>query len=123
MEHENAPERIDAIGQRVQATWQEIGRRHGLSIRPAGLPSLATFDIAGFDTPTVKTFITHEMLKRGFIAGTALYASIAHTDDVLDHYFEEFDEVIRMVAEANSSAELARRLPDGTCQSGFQRLA
>lgn len=123
MELEDAPQRIDAIGQRVQTGWVELGVRHGLTIRPAGLPSLATFDIAGFDTLVVKTFITQEMLKRGFIAGTALYSSIAHTDDILDRYFEELDQVIASIARAGSDTELARALPDGTCQSGFQRLA
>ena len=123
MELEDAPRRIDEIGQRVQAGWVELGARHGLDIRPAGLPSLATFDIAEFNTLVVKTFITQEMLKRGFIAGTALYASIAHTDDILDRYFEQLDDVVAMIAGAGSDAELARALPDGTCQSGFQRLA
>ena len=123
MEETNAPTVINSIGEKVQSEWMSIGARHGLNIRPAGLPSLATFDIEGFETTVVKTFITQEMLELGFIAGTAMYSSIAHTDDILAHYFEAFDGVIRQIAQAGSSESLMKLLPDGTCHSGFQRLA
>lgn len=123
MTSESAPQRIDAIGRQVQASWSEIGKRNGLEIRVSGLPALSTFEIAGFDPLLIKTFITREMLVRGYLAGTALYVSIAHTDEILDRYLNDLDQVINKVAKIGSDDELAELLPDGTCQSGFQRLA
>jgi glutamate-1-semialdehyde aminotransferase/spore coat polysaccharide biosynthesis protein SpsF (cytidylyltransferase family) len=123
MQNENAPERIDAIGTRVQATWIDLGRSHGLDLRTGGLPSLATFSISGLDTALVKTYITQEMLKRGFIAGTAMYSSIAHTSGILDRYFEEFEQVLKRLSAAGNDEDLSRLLPDGACQTGFTRLA
>ena len=123
MQAEDAPERIDKIGQQVQSRWMATGRDHGLTIATNGLPSLATFQVEGFDQLLVKTFITQEMLSRGFIAGTALYASLAHTDDVLDAYFESFDEVIADLSTLNGNDDLSAWLPNGPSQSGFQRLA
>ena len=123
MAAEDAPRRIDLIGTRVQSTWSDLGQRVGLEIVPAGVPSLATFSITGFDATVVKTWITQEMLKRGFIAGTALYASIAHTDDVLDLYFENLELVLGGISDAGSDDALLARLDAGPAQSGFRRLA
>ena len=123
MQREDATKRIDAIGRRVLSIWDELGRRNDLSVRTAGLPSLATFSIDGFDPILVKTFVTQEMLKRGFIAGTALYSSIAHTDDVLEQYGNSLDEVFAAIRRFGDDVALRDALDGGPAQSGFQRLA
>ena len=123
MQREDATKRIDAIGRRVLSIWDELGRRNDLSVRTSGLPSLATFSIDGFDPILVKTFVTQEMLKRGFIAGTALYSSIAHTDDVLEQYGNSLDEVFAAIRRFGDDVALRDALDGGPAQSGFQRLA
>jgi glutamate-1-semialdehyde 2,1-aminomutase len=123
MEEEDAPARIHAIGLSVQAMWKELGLASGLNVIPAGVPSLSTFSIEGFDPIITKTFITQEMLKKGFIAGTALYASIAHESSVLDQYQSELEKVFSQIAMRNSSEAILDRLEGGPSQAGFQRLA
>jgi hypothetical protein len=63
------------------------------------------------------------MLKKGFIAGTALYASIAHESSVLDQYQSELEKVFSQIAMRNSSEAILDRLEGGPSQAGFQRLA
>lgn len=123
MREEDATSRIHQTGTKVQNLWRELGRRHGLTVVPAGIPSISTYSIEGFDPIVAKTFVTQEMLKKGFIAGNALYASLAHTDDVLDAYAESLDGVFGDIAAVGSSEQLLRRLEGGPAQSGFQRLA
>jgi glutamate-1-semialdehyde 2,1-aminomutase len=123
MEEEDAPARIHEIGLSVQAMWREIGLTCGLTIIPAGVPSLSTFGIEGFDPITTKTFITQEMLKKGFIAGTSLYVSIAHDNPILDNYGLELEKVFSKIADLNSTEEISKLLEGGPSQSGFQRLA
>jgi len=123
MLEEDATSRIHAIGTKVQGMWRDLGSRHGLNVVPAGIPSIATYSIDGFDPIVVKTFVTQEMLKLGFIAGNALYSSIAHTDDVLDAYAESLDKVFGEIAKSSSTEQLSLRLEAGPAQSGFQRLA
>ena len=123
MEEEDAPARIHEIGLSVQAMWKEIGHSSGLVVIPAGIPSLSTFSIEGFDPLLVKTFITQEMLKKGFIAGTALYASIAHYKSIIDLYCTELEKVFFRIAALDSSVEIIELLDGGPSQAGFQRLA
>jgi glutamate-1-semialdehyde aminotransferase len=123
MEEEKAPARIHEIGLSVQAMWREIGRAAGLVVVPIGVPSLSTFSINNFDPLIIKTFITQEMLKKGYIAGTALYASIAHEKPILDDYGFELGKVFSRIADLGSSEELAKFLEGGPSQAGFQRLA
>ena len=123
MEEEDAPARIHEIGLSIQAMWKEIGRSSGLVVLPAGVPSLSTFTINGFDSLITKTFITQEMLKKGFITGTALYASIAHEKVVLDHYMSEIEIVFSKIADLGDSNRILDLLDDGPSQAGFQRLA
>jgi hypothetical protein len=84
---------------------------------------LSTFGIEGFDPITTKTFITQEMLKKGFIAGTSLYVSIAHDNPILDNYGLELEKVFSKIADLNSTEEISKLLEGGPSQSGFQRLA
>ena len=123
MEEEDAPARIHDIGLSVQASWKEIGHSVGLRVLPIGVPSLSTFSIEGFDPLITKTFITQEMLKKGLIAGTSLYSSIAHDNLILEHYLSELVEVFSKIADQNSSEGILGLLEDGPSQAGFQRLA
>ena len=123
MMEENATQRIHETGLRVQKIWRDLGVRNGLNVVPAGIPSIATYSIDGIDPIIAKTFVTQEMLKRGFIAGNALYSSIAHTDQTLEAYAENLDKVFAEIGRSGSSEELAMRLDGGPAQSGFQRLA
>lgn len=123
MEEEDAPARVHTIGLSVQAMWKEIGRSLGLNVIPTGVPSLSTFRIEGCDPLITKTFITQEMLKKGFIAGTALYSSLAHEPSVLDQYQTELEKVFAQIAMCNSAEQILERLEGGPSQTGFQRLA
>ena len=123
MEAEDAPHRINEIGLKVKNLWESIGRDVGLNVITAGVPSIGTYSIDGFDPIVAKTFITQEMLKLGFIAGNALYASIEHTDEVLEQYQSNMLQVFKQISACTNTDELLKRLDSGPAQSGFQRLA
>jgi glutamate-1-semialdehyde 2,1-aminomutase len=122
MEEEDAPARIHAIGQIVSSRWSEISAQLGLEMTISGLPALSFFSIPGRDPGTVKAFMTHEMLHHGFLAGMALYASIAHSDAVRAAYIEEFARALEVIAK-NEDAHLARLLRSGPAATTFARLA
>jgi predicted RNA-binding protein with RPS1 domain len=37
------------------------------------------------------------MLKKGFLANTTIYVSIAHTKKILDKYFKELDKIFSII--------------------------
>ncbi len=88
----------------------------------SGLPSLASYS---FDSPNAlayKTLIAQEMLAKRYLAGTALYACIAHTPDVVDHYLDALDPVFGLVRECEDGRNVADLLRGPVCHAGFKRL-
>jgi glutamate-1-semialdehyde 2,1-aminomutase len=121
MKEERAPTVVEAIGTTVRSAWSSIASNYGLELDIRGIPAISTFSVAKYDATETKTFITQEMLKRGFLATSAFYASVAHTRGVLDGYFSNFDSVIGALANTDP-LELGRRLDAGPSNSGFRRL-
>ena len=121
MREEDAPLRVHEIGSRVQERWQEIADNNGVTITTGGLPALANFAIEGLDPLAVKTFMTAQMLDRGYLAGVNLYASLAHTPEILDDYFTEIEPLFAKLSQL-TNAELVAQLPNGPAHSGFTRL-
>lgn len=63
------------------------------------------------------------MLKKGFLASTNFYACIKHSDDVIDHYFDELEVVYGKIAKAEHGIIDANALLSGSvCHGGFKRL-
>ena len=121
MEQEDAPARVHQIGVNVQQRWQDTATAAGLDITVGGLPALANYTVTGLDPLLVKTYVTKRLLDHGFLGGMSLYASIAHTDTVLDQYFEAVAIVMGELAHLDDAA-LVALLPDGVAQGGFARL-
>lgn len=121
MESEDAPQRVHEIGSSVQATWTSMAQRSGLSISTGHLPALANFTVAGLDPIAVRTFITARMLDKGYLAGVNLYASLAHTPQILEDYFADLEPIFTQIAQMDEQ-DLAAALPDGPAQTGFRRL-
>ena len=121
MEKENATTRVHEIGTKVQSAWEKLGADAGLTVTTGGLPALANFTITGLDPLAVKTYITTRMLDFGYLASNSLYASIVHTDEVLDAYYNCLSIVFAELA-AMDDTQLNAALPFGTAQSGFRRL-
>ena len=121
MREENAPERVHEIGSNVQQRWLELAQRHGLNITVGGLPALANFTVAELDPVAVRTFITGRMLQAGYLAGVALYASLAHTPPILDDYCAALEPILADLTGMDN-ADLIAQLPDGLAQEGFHRL-
>ena len=121
MKEENAPARVHEIGTDVQNRWQQAADEVGLNITTGGLPALANFTVTGLDATAVKTFVTRDMLAKGYLAGPNLYASIAHTPHILDDYISALTPVFADLATMDDAA-LRQALPEGQAQAGFKRL-
>jgi glutamate-1-semialdehyde 2,1-aminomutase len=121
MAEEDAPARVHEIGTGVLHRWQSEAEAAGLTLTLGELPALATYTIDGRDPLLVKTFLTSRLLDAGILGGPVLYASVAHTAELLDRYFEVLAPIYREIAALDDEG-LAAHLPHGTAQSGFARL-
>ena len=122
MERERSWERVTAIGLELRCQWQELADRHGLSISHNGLSALTGFAIQSDNALQYKTLITQEMLKKGYLAATSCYTSLAHTPDVIASYLEALDGVFGLIADCEAGRSVGGLLEGPVCHSGFRRL-
>lgn len=115
-------EQITNTGEQFIAGWKALAEKYALSISVTGLPALASFSFKSPRALEYKTLITQEMLERGYLAGTAAYASIAHTSELVAGYFEALDPVFAQVKQCEDGRDIAQLLRGPVCHSGFARL-
>ena len=122
MERTKSWEVINNIGIENKKRWQALADKYGLKINQWGIPALAGYT---FDSPNAlayKTYITQEMLKRGYLAGNSMYTCICHTPEILDGYFQNLDVVFAEICKFEEGKDVMKALEGPVCQTGFKRL-
>jgi glutamate-1-semialdehyde 2,1-aminomutase len=119
----NTPAHLSKIGSIIKAGWKSNAEKHQLKIKVYGLPVLCGFS---FDYPNpleLKTLFTQEMLAKGFLASTAYYGSLAHTEGIANQYLQAVDQTFAFIAQKIKDNKVKESLHGEVCHSGFQRLA
>ena len=122
MEQEKPWEKAKSIGFGIRKIWQDTAQRNGLEISINGLPALSSYSIISDKSMAYKTYITQEFLKRGYLAGTILYASSAHDPDRFSEYEEILDKIYCTISECENGRDIEKLLDGPICHSGFKRL-
>ncbi len=123
MEKVKSWEIITEKGKKMQKGWQELADAHNLSISISGIPALSTYSFSSTNALMYKTYLTQEMLKKGFLASTNFYACIMHNDEYFKMYFDSLNDVYRTIKDCEDDVQKIEHLLDGpVCHSGFKRL-
>lgn len=123
MEKTKSWELITAIGNKMREGWQKLADDHNLKITISGIPSLSVYSFNSKKALEYKTFITQEMLSKGYLASTNFYASTAHNEDNLKLYFEALNDVYSIIADCEKGNKKIENLLKGpVCHAGFKRL-
>jgi len=122
MERERSWDRVTATGLELRRSWQELADRHGLTITHNGLAALTGFAFQSPNALEYKTLITQETLKKGYLAATSCYVSLAHSKDVIDGYLSELDAVFALIAQCEQGRPVEELLEGPVCHGGFKRL-
>jgi len=123
IEEEKSYETITNIGNKVRNQWQSLADSHGLSISIAGIPSLSTYSFNSPNSLIYKTYVTQEMLKKGFLASTNFYACIKHSDEIINKYSDALDKVYKTISEVEKgNKDVKDLLESEVCHAGFKRL-
>ena len=118
----NVTNYLAKTGQKVKAGWQKMAEKNNLNIHVDGADPIAHFSIDYKDPLVAKTVYTQEMLKLGFLATNAFYASYAHKTDDITAYLSATDKVFAKIAGAIKGGDLEKLLKGQVCQTGFRRL-
>lgn len=122
MERERSWEQITQTGRHIGERWQALAKKYDLPLELSGLPALIAFSFRVPDMLKYKTLITQEMLKRGFLAATSVYVCTAHTQPVVDQYFDALDPLFALIKECESGRSVDDLLEGPVCHAGFKRL-
>jgi glutamate-1-semialdehyde 2,1-aminomutase len=122
MEREKSWEHITATGLLIGERWQALAKKHDLPLQVSGLPALIGFGFPVPDMLKYKTFITQEMLKKGLLAGTSVYVCTAHTQPVVDQYFQALDPLFATIKECETGRPIDKLLEGPVAHAGFKRL-
>lgn len=122
MKQEESWRVITEVGQTIRAGWQRLAESHRLSIDHWGLPALAGFAFRGRNASAYKTLISQQMLEKRFLAGANVYACIAHTNEIINSYFDALDPVFRLIKECEDGRPVSELLKTKVCHTGFSRL-
>ena len=89
-----------------------------------GLVTIPSMLIKENDPLVIKTYITQEMLKKGYLASNITYLSFKHTKERIDDYLEILAKILSDVKnEINKGNDLKNLIDGEVCHSGFKRLA
>jgi len=122
MEREKSWETITKIGNDISSKWQLLANKHELEISTWGLPALSGYSFNSLNALSYKTFITQEMLKKGYLAANSVYACIEHKQDLVDRYFAELDPIFAIIKDCELGLDVNSVLEGPVCHSGFKRL-
>ena len=113
---------ITKTGAKVVSNWKKIAKEANVEISVFGIPAISSYSFK-YNNLKFKTYVTQEMLKKGFLASTNFYASTAHNDNILNSYFDALSEVYASISKCISGdKDIDKLLESPVCHDGFYRL-
>jgi glutamate-1-semialdehyde 2,1-aminomutase len=119
----HAGDYLNRLGKQLQNGIRKMAEKHALKLLVTGIPPLTHLAFQYNDKNSqLKTLFIQEMLERNYIASLSVYLSYAHTQTVLDKYFNTLDLVFGILAESIETDTLDEKIKGPLAHSGFKRL-
>lgn len=116
-------ETLETVGEKIKVGWEQLCKDTEVKICISGILPLIHFEFDYSNKLVYKTYFTQEMLKKGFLAATGVYASLAHTDKIIDSYLEACREIFNQIKVCHDRGiDIESQLSGPVCHSGFERL-
>ena len=114
---------ITEIGMKVRKGWKELAEINDLKISVSGIPALSSYSFDNSHNLELHTYVTQEMLKKGFLAADRFYACTEHNDEILTKYFEALGTVFREINSIIKSGKNINQFLNGPVRhSGFKKI-
>ncbi len=102
---------------------QNLAKKYNLKIRISGIESITSFNFLYKKNYEYKTFISQEMLKKGYLASNQIFITIHHTKKIIDKYINKLDPVFKKIKYLEKNNISSKKfLKDKVCHQTFQRL-
>jgi glutamate-1-semialdehyde 2,1-aminomutase len=122
MERTRSYDQITETGKVIGEGWRKLAVKHDLDIQVGGLSALIGFSFTSQNHLAYKTLITQEMLAKGYLAATSVYACTEHTSEIVAEYLDALDSVLPLIKECEEGRDVLSLINGPVCHSGFKRL-
>lgn len=122
MEKINSPKKLIYFGDRLVNGLNMLANKYNLNLCMSQVSPLAHTDWNYKNGLAVQTLYAQLMLDKGFLVSSAIYATTAYTDDIMDSFLKESDEAFGIIADALKAGNVEKLLRGPIKQSGFARL-
>ncbi len=122
MERTQSWKKICKIGEQIRSEWVYLSKKNNLNINITGLKSNFKFTIDSKNWIKYKTFITQEMLKKGFLATNTIFTSIEHSDKLINKYLKHLDKIFKKINHFEDGVDVNSYLNFPICHTDFKRL-
>jgi len=109
-------------GETINKSWNGLAELTGIDISICGLTPLTHIDFNYPNAACLQTIYTQEMLKKGHLLGSSVYATHAYDVDVLGKFHDDSYTAFKTIKEAIDSGRPEDFLISDIKHSGFQRL-
>ena len=113
---------ITKKGKKIRSLLLKIAKKYNIPLKISGLPALINFKILSEDWLKYKTYITQEMLNKGYLASNAIYVCTEHTDEIIRQYISSIEPIFKIIQECENDRDINKLLKSQVCHSGFKRL-
>ncbi len=119
---ENVHEHLVEIGRSLMNGWEAAAEKHEIPLQTSGIAPLPHFSIQHDEAQAAKTLFVQEMLSEGYLATDSLYASYAHTPEMISGYLDAVDGVFKTIRTALDAGDVRQQLNGPVAHTKFERL-
>jgi glutamate-1-semialdehyde aminotransferase len=122
IKQEKTWEHLIRFGSYINNKWISLAKKHELEIEINGIESITSFIFKHKNHLIYKTYITQEMMKKGYLASNLIYLSKCHNKDLIDKYIEDLDPIFKKIKYFQNNNISKNILLKSVCHDTFKRL-
>ncbi len=110
-------------GKYIKKKWAELSKKYNFDLKINEMDCICNFKFKK-DHNIIKTFITKEMLKKGYLASNMIYLSIEHNKKAIDKYIVALNDVFKKLRNIRENKKLYQNFIKSkqVAKSTFTRL-
>ena len=122
MKKEKSWKTIKYNGKYIKKRWLTLIKKYKLSAKISGLDSMPKFTFNSKYRMILKTYVTQEMLKLGYLVDEAIYLSTKHNKKNLNKYLKSFEKVLSEISSIKEIKNIKKKCLGNIAIDNFKRF-
>tara|TARA_B100000963_G_scaffold227335_1_gene198292 strand:- start:26072 stop:27385 length:1314 start_codon:yes stop_codon:yes gene_type:complete len=121
MENYKTYNKLKINGNYLISQWKKLSKKYNLNLEISNMPCICNFKFKK-NNNFFKTFITKEMLKKGYLASNMVYVSIYHNKKNIDKYIKNLDPIFKKIKLIINDKKTLKKITKLSSENTFKRL-